>query len=60
VLCGMGFETHERAGLRKSRDAKKAQQLFSGVVGKAEQVVRMLPGNRELLAAIKDKGPVPM
>jgi hypothetical protein len=60
VLCGMGFETHERTSVLKSRDAKKAQQLFSSVVGKAEQVVRMLPGNRELLAAIKDKGPVPM
>jgi hypothetical protein len=60
VLCGMGFETHERTSVLRSRDAKKAQQLFSSVVGKAEQVVRMLPGNRELLAAIKDKGPVPM
>jgi hypothetical protein len=56
VLCGMGFETHERTGVLKSRDAKKAQELISSVAGKAQQVVPRLPGNRELLAAIRDQG----
>jgi len=56
VLCGMGFATHERTSVLKSRDAKKAQELFSGVVDKAQQVVPRLPGNRELLASIRDKG----
>ena len=56
VLCGMGFETHERTSARRSGDAKKAQQLFSSVAARAQQVVPNLPGNRELLNAIRDKG----
>lgn len=56
VLCGMGFETHAQLSSRQANAARTAERLFADNAEKARQVVPKLPGNRELLAAIEQRG----
>ena len=56
VLCGMGFETKCRLSHRQAKNAGSAQQLIAENVSKAKHIVANLPGNRELLLKIAERG----
>ncbi len=52
VLYGMGFETQPRISAREAERAGRARELFIENSKTADNYVRNLPGNRELLNAI--------
>ncbi|MFT5140232.1 MAG: tryptophan halogenase [Lysobacterales bacterium] len=56
VLFGMGFETESRMSFRHSENADKAHQLFVENNRHANELVKSLPGNRDLLAKIDQYG----
>jgi len=56
VLYGMGFETELRATSMHVKNADTARRLFVDVRKKTQQVVANLPGNRELLTTIRERG----
>ena len=56
VLYGMGFRTQLRETHRHAKDAEAARRLFAQNHEQAKRVIKALPGNRELLSAISDRG----
>jgi len=53
VLYGMGFQTRIRQTARHAHNAEAAQRLFAQNHERVNQIIGKLPGNRELLAAIR-------
>lgn len=56
ILYGMGFETRVRSGSQDSKNAEKAQRLFVENARNTKQLLKNLPGNRDLLRKIATHG----